>query len=279
MKLPCLAGFSLAQFLEVCEKTRKRTNSDGCELQIYEPAEPIDAPERCFTAKCPARVPLRRQGSYRREVIEGLIRVFLLIYRFRCGVCGRTVSRPYSFLVPYRRFTASQMCQALEKYGEGEQTSYGRISDELSVEHDDVPKVTDPFLSDPGKEGCSPARSTVFGWIDFICKRIGMQLQRVQKEVILRGTPISTLPNTAFIRNANSRKSGDKRYKHQQKKAEELDKLTYLLRIARSLTKTKERSMHLLRAYFFQFAEKCCDLLTDATLLLPIAQTSERQIL
>jgi hypothetical protein len=123
MKIPFFAGKTLSEFIK--SATLVTSQGDGSKLNVY--GIEVATPGFCLGEDCNVQM-LRRNGSYTRQVIEGLMFVLVLIYRFRCGLCGKTVSRPYSFLVPYRRFTAKLICRGIEMYGGEEETSYDEIS-------------------------------------------------------------------------------------------------------------------------------------------------------
>lgn len=132
MKIPVFAGNTLADFLKSAKLVRTDVRDDGSEVDVY--GTEVVAPSFCAQQDCDADEPLRCCGSYPRQVIEGVLMVLLLIYRFRCRSCGKTASCPYSFLVPYRRFTAKWICWGIELYGAGqEQTTYDEVSVDLST--------------------------------------------------------------------------------------------------------------------------------------------------
>lgn len=291
MKLPFDAGKSSSDFLKSSKEVGTKVLPDGLEVKIY--GSEVPAPTGCSKKICEPDQRLRRSGSYMRQVIEGLSFIFVLIYRFRCGQCGGTVSRPPSFLVPYRRFTAKMLCLGIEQYGQDEavETTYDAISIGLSIFEDAVDEPL-PILkreevlsvthtrvkavSGGSKEGFCPARSTVFSWVDFVCKRIMTLMQQAEKELVLRNFSLAALPVESQFTNRNAWKAGTQtRYWHQQNKPKELNKLTYLLSLGRSLVGGESGMLERLRAYFFQYAEKCADILSDVFMLLPIAHTSE----
>jgi hypothetical protein len=130
MKIPVFAGNTLVDFLKSAKLVRTDVRDDGSEMDVY--GTEVVAPSFCTQENCGADEPLRRCGSYPRQVIEGVLMVLLLIYRFRCRSCGRTASCPYSFLVPYRRFTAKWICWGIELYGVGQEQTTLPIT---SVQH------------------------------------------------------------------------------------------------------------------------------------------------
>jgi hypothetical protein len=276
MKVPIFCGATLAEFLKSAELVGEHEQKDGSKLNVW--GTEVGGPESCLQKNCLLEKRLRRNGSYTRIVIEGLRFLIVLIYRFRCGLCGKTVSRPYSFLVPYRRFTAKLICLGMEMYAGEEETSYREVSTELSVFE---PELDSGSQSAPapqeakGKEGLCPARSTVFSWVDFLCKRIAVLLQQMEKELVLRNIEFNHWPIESQFLNKNSWKAGLERYKHQKNKPVQLDKLGYWLALAKMLL-SAELTMEKSRAYFLRSAEKCAELLSDVSLMLPITHTSEQ---
>ena len=147
----------------------------------------VPRPSRCPRPKeeCGSLEPLRRNGTYPRQVIYWGMLFVLSILRFRCGKCGKTVSRPLSWLVPYKRFSAEMIAAGVEAYVVVE-TSYRKVSDALSEpefveEKEDVrqTKLYRELLSKKGIEaavtkdgGSRPSYCTVFRFVDYLCKRV-----------------------------------------------------------------------------------------------------------
>ena len=282
MKVPCFAGETLSKFLKSAKKVGEQETKDGSNWAVY--GADVAAPERCPQEGCGSERRLHRHGSYTRQALEGIMLLMVLIYRFRCGMCGKTVSRPYSFLIPYRRFTAKLICQGVENYGT-EATSYQNLSDDLAVfvdttdddtqKADVVPQLENASIS---RDGCHPAKSTVFNWVDFVCKRIVRTLQHMEKELVLRGHNLQKLtPESSFV-NKNALKAGDPKYPRQAQKPDQLNKLTYGIATANALLERSDWTVEKLRAYFLSSAERCWDLLSDVSMVLPITQTSERRV-
>jgi hypothetical protein len=290
MKIPVFAGNTLADFLKSAKLVRTDVRDDGSEVDVY--GTEVVAPSFCAQQDCDADEPLRCCGSYPRQVIEGVLMVLLLIYRFRCRSCGKTASCPYSFLVPYRRFTAKWICWGIELYGAGqEQTTYDEVSVDLSTtgfvdENENTEYSAQEELEEKAKEangqkrkdGYCPARSTVFSWVDFVCKRVELLVQQTEKELVLRNFNTADLPGENQFLNNNACKAGRERYKHQQDKPRQLNKLSYELGLGRLFSNDEQGVLLKLRAYFFQSAERCADLLSDVFLVLPTAHTSEQAL-
>lgn len=188
--------------------------------------------------------------------------------------------------MPYRRFTGRLICQGIEAYGKSH-TSYGDVSLDLSVysEEEKLDSISaEPTTlaqeMTPGKDGLCPARSTVFSWVDFVCKRVWKTVQQTEKELVLQRFNVSELHRDVTARNANAWKAGkrfgEKSGKHQKEKPKELNGLTFVLLTAECLPNSERGVMEKLRTYFLQSAEKCLDLLSEVSMVLPTAQTSEQ---
>jgi hypothetical protein len=195
----------------------------------------------------------------------------LAILRFRCGKCGKTVSRPLSWLVPYKRFSAEMIAGGVEAY-EAAETSYRKVSDVISEpefveEKEDIrqtklyselwaKKAIEPAVTKDG--GSRPSHCAVFRWVDYPCKRVESILQQLQKELVRRQKDLRKLPREGSAENPNSLKA------RTDIKAQRLDRLSFAGFAARLLVSASENSWWNLRAYFLRKAEYCKDLLTDA---------------
>jgi hypothetical protein len=282
MKIPVFAPGSLAEFVKAAVVVDIREQSDGKLLPVY--GMEVRSPGVCPGEVCGGEGRLRRNGSYTRQVIEGLRELLVLIQRFRCGLCGRTTSCPYSFLVPYKRFTGKLICRGVEMYGGGaEETTYDEVCTELSVfeaepaESGDVDAVEAP-ADKGGEDGFCPTRSTVFAWVEFVCKRVERIVQQVEKELVLRNVDLKGWPGENQFVNQNAFKAGLLRYKHQREKPAQLSKLSYGLALAGLLVDGGEGVANKLRAYFLESGEKCADLLSEVPMVLPRAHNSEQLI-
>jgi len=85
------------------------------------------------------------------------------------------------------------------------------------------------------QEGFRPVRSTIFSWVDYICKRIAVLAQQTEKELVRRYFDISKLSIISSVVNVNSAKTAVAnclRQTHQSEKPDELNQLTYTIRAA-----------------------------------------------
>ena len=251
---------------EVCESAPKFFELNG-EVEITRPS-------RCPRRKeeCGSKEPMRKNGSYPRQVIYwGLIFV-LSILRFRCGRCGKTVSRPFSWLVPYKRFSVDVIAAGVEAYATDE-SRYRDLSAGLSepefleTERDIRHTKLYGKLSESGAikpavtkdNGCRPSHCSIFYWVDFVCRRTEALVQQLQKELVRRQMDMTKLPRESGVENANSCKA------QTGKKARELDCLSFATFAARLLLKGSDQLWSRLRRYFLVQAEHCKDLLTDTS--------------
>jgi hypothetical protein len=112
-----------------------------------------------------------KHGNYLRQASDGDDFVEIRIQRFICRYadCRLIVSCLFSFLVPYRRYTAGCVAQAIEEYVEDKEAvevrrSYRRIADERGS-----------------------SRMSVFRWTDLLSGRAKMLQYQIQKEHMMRG--------------------------------------------------------------------------------------------
>ena len=263
---------------KVCEGVRQYFECNG-EVEIPRPG---CCPRR--KDECGSTEPMRKNGSYPRQVIYWGLVFVLSILRFRCGRCGKTVSRPYSWLVPYKRFSAEVIAAGVEAYATAE-SEYRELSAALSesefVDAERDIRQTDLYekLSKTGKikvavtkdKGCRPSHCAIFYWVDFVCKRIESVLQQMQKELVRRQKEVKMLPPESFVENANSGKA------QSSVKARALDRLSFATVAARLLLNERHRSWEQLRAYFLIQAEHCKDLLTDTQVRCQLHTLLSRQ--
>lgn len=245
----------------------------------------IPRPEQCVYAGCGLKQPLRKNGSYARQVIYWGLCFFVEILRFRCRRCGKTASCPYGWLVPYRRFSAEVIAAGIEAYATAEM-KYRDLSIDLSdlelaepemdIRAEELfKKLAGESLAkqaDDAWERCRPAHTTVFHWVDFVCKRAEALLTQLQKELVQekkRGKEIAKLPGESLVENPNSYKAGS------HEKDDMLDRLSFATSAASRLLGQNMQQWYRLRAYFLRKAESRRDILTDTWVQLPITHTFE----
>ena len=246
----------------------------------------IPRPQQCFYDQCRLKEPLRKNGSYTRQVIYWGLYFLVQILRFRCRRCGRTVSCPYGWLVPYYRFTAEVIAACIEAYASRE-VKYRDLSTavsdlefvepELDVRAEKLygevaEESTKRQAGDDGDPRFRPAYTTIFYWVNFVCKRVEALLMQLQKELVQkkkRGKEVAELPAESHAENPNSYKAaGDE-------KGNMLDRLSFATCAARLLFTQSKQQWYRLRAYFLTKAESRKDVLTDMRVQLPITHTFE----
>jgi hypothetical protein len=233
--------------------------------------------------------PLWKNGSYARQVIYWGLFFLIQICRFRCKRCGRTVSCPYGWLVPYRRFGAEVVSAGVQAYASRE-VRYKDLSADLSdldladpeldIRSEDLYKkvVAEHAAKQPGTTGqpvCRPAHTTVFYWLDFACSHIEGLLAQMQKELVQekkRGRDVAELPAESAIENPNGHKAAT------ATKQSLLDRLTFAMQTTGLWLGDSKQLWYKFRAYFLTKAESCKDMLTDTHLELPITQSFELAI-
>lgn len=249
----------------------------------------IPRPEQCRYEQCRLKKPLRKNGSYAREVVYWGFCFLVQIFRFRCGRCGKTASCPYGWLIPYCRFSAETMSAGIEAYARA-RTEYRDVSTDLSdleladpemdirseemykeMVAESAAKQTDK-KQDAEEPGCRPVHTTVFRWVKFMCKHVEALLTQLQKELVQerkRGREVPKLPDESVVENPNSDKAGS------GEKDRKLDRLSFATCAADSLLGQSKRQWYRLRAYFLATAESRKDVLTETMVQLPITQTFE----
>lgn len=255
-------------------------------VEYFKKGEEVEVPrpEQCLFEECRLKQSLRKNGSYTRQVIYWGICFLVQIFRFRCRGCGKTVSCPYGWLVPYCRFSAEVIAAGVEAYAQ-QDCSYLDLSIELSEmelaepemdirEGDLVKKFVGEESSVQNEDlkgpQCRPVSSTVFRWVDFACKGIENLLMHFQKELVhekKRGREVSTLLAESLVKNPNSYKAAS------LEKRSMLDRLSFAAYASGCLLGCGKQQWYRLRAYFLTKAETCNDLLASAPLRLSITQS------
>jgi hypothetical protein len=191
--------------------------------------------------------------------------------------------------VPYRRFSAEVIAAGIEAYASKE-IAYRDLSTDLSEMELAEPEmdvraeelcgklleVSPPKKADDVDEPpCRPSYTTVFGWVDFACKRTESLLLQLQKELVQerkRGKEITKLPAEGLVENPNGYKSTS------DEKERMLDRLSFATCPVSRLLIQSKKQWYGLRAYFLTKAESRKDVLTDTRVQLPITQTFELAI-
>ncbi len=247
----------------------------------------IPRPEQCLHAQCRLKEPLRKNGSYARQVVYWGFCFMVQIFRFRCRRCGKTASCPYGWLVPYCRFSAEAISAGIEAYTSA-RTKYREVNADLSdleladaemdirseeLYEEMVAKQADEKTDHDAEEPASrPSHTTVFRWVKFICKHAEELLTQLQKELVQekkRGKEVAKLPDESAVENPNSDKAAS------EEKRKKLDRLSFATCTADSLLGQGKRQWYQLRAYFLARAESRKDVLTETIVRLPITHSFE----
>lgn len=270
----------------------------------------IPRPEQCLYAKCLLKAPLRRNGSYPRLVAYWGLMFTVFILRFRCRRCGRTISCPYSWLVPYCRFAAEVIAAGIERYADIEVTYRDASADLSDMEFADPThdiRETEPYKRIVGEaekndvsaassvkgstkkesgrfraeekvrksnssENQRPVHTTVFYWVKSLCDRTEALLRQLQKEFVQEWKRSQrVLKLPAESTVVNP--NLDKAYSPD--KGWLLNQLTSVSLGAKYLVVEEKDQWHKLRSYFLTKAESCKDILTTTVVVLSKAQTFE----
>jgi hypothetical protein len=243
-------------------------------------------PEQCHLPECGLKQPLRKNGSYARQVFYWGIFFLVDIVRFRCRRCGTTASRPYGWLVPYRRFSAEVIAAAIDAYARQDVTYLDLSSDlseiELAAPELDIRDVESfkvlvaegatKRVDEAEEARFRPVRSTIFYWVNSVCKRVEALLSQLQKEQVQemkRGRQAAPLAAESLAKNPNSEKALS------LEKAGQLDRLSFATDVADKMLGCGKQQWYRLRAYFLTKAESRSDLLTVMRLRMPITQSFE----
>lgn len=269
----------------------------------------VPRPGQCLNAICLLPAPLRRNGSYLRQVIYWGVVFTVMIARFRCRKCGGTISCPYSWLVPYRRFAAELIAGAIEAYAETKVT-YRATSTEFSdldfAEPEFDIRKTEPFKkiaisedtkgadssnlnvpirtegirqaitilknkqNEDGSDVQHPVPTTVFYWVNYMCKQAERFLIQIQKEFVFewkRSQRKLRLRAAKDVSNPNYEKACS------LAKAEFLNQVTMLSSAAKDLIGENRHQWQKLRTYFLLKAESCSDILTLTKVVLKSTHT------
>lgn len=74
---------------------------------------PFPVPGSCLNPECLVKVPPQKYGFYKRNAIDANFSGRILIRRYYCKYCGKTVSYLPSFCLPYFQYTIEAILMAL----------------------------------------------------------------------------------------------------------------------------------------------------------------------
>lgn len=192
----------------------------------------VSRPEVC--PGCMRHHCLWKHGSYLRQVSDGDECVEIRIQRFICRYadCRLIVSCLFSFLVPYRRYSAKFVGEVIEVYVESREPievrmSYRRIADEWGS-----------------------SRMSIFRWTDLLSGRAKMLQYQIQKEYLMRGGS----QEDCFL-GMRSVESTNARLAHSAGKRECLESLSSAIEMARQFLLVVTIVLADLYAYFLRMSE------------------------
>jgi hypothetical protein len=193
----------------------------------------VPAPQECTA--CGRSLCFWKHTPYSRTAIEDGASVPVKIPRFMCRYsdCRATVSRPFSFLVPYGRYTVRAIASAVELYATTP-TSYRKVADGIGV----------------GKTDRSAGRSSVHRWVTELASKAKELVLQVQKECMLVGRrwqDLARLPEDGACPNASRAQT--------ENKAEQLNVLMLLVLMARFLLGSDVFALEQLHAHFLRHVE------------------------
>jgi len=191
----------------------------------------VPRPDVCPLPTCQRQECFWKHTAYSRQAQDSDELVSIKIQRFKCRYCALVVSCLFSFLVPYRRYSARVVADSVQTYATAPATapleSYQKIADD---------------------RGCT--RMSVFRWTDLLgTKSQGLHCQ-VQKEFMLCGHSwqmLSSVPEHPKSPSASRAKS--------QAKQEKLNGLFGLVEIARVFIGSAETVLEELHAHFLKNIE------------------------
>lgn len=82
-----------------------------------------EAPEKCPHSNCGISMKLKKHGFYMRHVIEAEYVIEIKIRRYKCTVCGRTVSMLPAFCVPRFQYGLKAITDVLREVVSGSSVS------------------------------------------------------------------------------------------------------------------------------------------------------------
>jgi hypothetical protein len=164
-------------------------------------------------------------------VKEGDKSVSVRIQRFICRYCELVVSCLFSFLVPYRQYSAKIIAESVETY----------VTAPIAVPVETYRKVA---------EEREMSRMTLFRWVEMLAVKSGGLYGQVQKEFMISGRPwqmLSSLPGQGESPSAERAKK--------VKKRKRLNDLFRLMEISKVFIGSVASVLEKLHAYFLKNIE------------------------
>ncbi|MGH2510633.1 MAG: DUF6431 domain-containing protein [Ktedonobacteraceae bacterium] len=193
----------------------------------------VARPEAC--PGCGRRHSFWKHTPYWRKASDGEEVVDVRIQRFRCKHpdCHLIVSCVFSFLCPYRRYTAAAVAQSVTEYATAPldleaRTSYRSIADNRGG-----------------------SRMSVFRWVDLLSARAASLQYQLQKEYLLRGFSWQ-----AWLRLPQRHGCPNARFAHATEKRTRLDALSLLVEMLQLFFGIMTGALEQLHAYFLKSSER-----------------------
>ena len=212
MIIPCFAFESLDEYNEKSESVA------------------LAKPHQCNA--CGAKECFWGHGCYQRMVVHEGTETLVKVRRFLCRWCGKTVSLLFSFLVAYRKHSASTVAEGIERYSSSETTYRGVATALSSLEAEEPP---------------SPSHSTAFRWVKDIAVRAESLCFHIQKELILRGKLQASKVESGYCPNSWKARTEEKELN--------LNRLAEGIQLGFLLVENNEKIMELLHAAFLKNVE------------------------
>jgi hypothetical protein len=184
----------------------------------------VERPKTC--ASCGKSDCFWKHSTYSRMACEGELTAKVKVQRFICKYCSLVISCLFSFLVAYRRYTASLIGQCIEAYG-AKPNSYRKVAGNLC--------------------GDIGLRSSIFRWTNLLSAKASQLLLLVQKECMLMGRTwqeLATVTEQGNCPNAWKAKS--------EQKGDQLNKLRQLIDMSWLLVLSGLENLH---AHFLKMVE------------------------
>jgi uncharacterized protein DUF6431 len=236
MIIPCFAFESLEEYNE---------KSDSVDLV---------KPDQC--GACGAEECFWGHGCYQRTVVHEGTETLVKVRRYLCRWCGKTVSLLFSFLVAYRKHSASTVAEGIERYSTAETTYRGVATALSSLDAEDQPP--------------NPSHSTAFRWIKDIAARAESLCFHIQKELILRGKLQASNIDSGYCPNSWKARTEEKELN--------LNRLAEGIQLGLLLVENSEKIMELLHTVFLKNVETIQMILCNHLIKLSAPQNLRHMI-
>lgn len=208
----------------------------------------FDKPKECPNVLCQKQDCFWKHGTYERKAFEEENEQIIKVQRFICKYCRKSVSCLYVFLVPYRRFTAREIANRVEKYLQT-QNSYRDLAGTLEP-------------TNSSDELLQPSHTTVWRWLEQFVRVAANNLFLQIQRILVAANQSDALEHSGAIQCPNWEKS------QSSEKQERLDIGTRLLQYGETLFGQKEHVVSKLYTRFLTNAEKFLAILSGRHVVL-----------